>query len=244
MAGSPQGQDVRHDGPGHRDGGRRSPPCACSTPAVSRSAQPAGRRSPAAWPRSRASRPATGSSGTPAAPHDQVLIEGVAGKFDIGGFGDQPGGDGRRAADRHPLRGRRADDRADRQQHRRLRQPARSVTKTLNGVVGADPNAAPYTIDSFTGQRHGQRRRWSPACASANKQVVTYFADTNGNGTFGDAGDTAYYRLTLNQAGAGTYTFDVLVQPAAGRRSRSTSTTCRRARTCSASSATPATGWS
>ena len=51
------------------------------------------------------------------------------------------------------------------------------------------------------------------ACASANKQVVTYFANTNGNGTFGNAGDTPYYRLTLNQSGAGTYTFDVLFTP-------------------------------
>ena len=87
-----------------------------------------------------------------------------------------------------------------------------TVTKTLNGAVGADPNGAPYTIDSFTAsvtvngvELHG--------VLSANSQVVTYFADTSGDGTFGNAGDTAFYRLTLNQAGAGTYTFEVLASP-------------------------------
>jgi hypothetical protein len=48
---------------------------------------------------------------------------------------------------------------------------------------------------------------------SANQQVVTYFADTNNDTIFGNAGDTAFYRLTLNETGAGTYTFDVLVSP-------------------------------
>ncbi|MEJ1938424.1 hypothetical protein WDZ92_50160, partial [Nostoc sp. NIES-2111] len=45
---------------------------------------------------------------------------------------------------------------------------------------------------------------------------VTYYADTNGSTVFGDAGDTAYYRLSLNQTAnsdAGSYTFDVLVNP-------------------------------
>src|SRR6185436_18524395 len=46
--------------------------------------------------------------------------------------------------------------------------------------------------------------------------VVTYFADTSGNGIFGDAGDTAFYKLELSQtanSGAGSYTFTVLVNP-------------------------------
>jgi hypothetical protein len=87
-----------------------------------------------------------------------------------------------------------------------------TVTKTLNGAVGADPNASPYTIDSFTTTItvNGVEVR---GVISADKQVVTYYADTGGNGTFGDAGDTAYYRLTLGQTGAGTYKFDVLVNP-------------------------------
>jgi hypothetical protein len=87
-----------------------------------------------------------------------------------------------------------------------------TITKTLNGVVGADPNAAAYTIDTFTTTITVNGVRVD-GVLSANKQVVTYYADTGGNGTFGDAGDTAYYRLTLNQTGAGTYTFDVLVNP-------------------------------
>ena len=87
-----------------------------------------------------------------------------------------------------------------------------TVTKTLNGAVGADPNAAPYTIDSFTASVtvNGVEVR---GVLAADKQSVTYFADTGGNGTFGDAGDTPFYKLTLNQGGAGTYTFDVLVNP-------------------------------
>jgi len=87
-----------------------------------------------------------------------------------------------------------------------------TVTKTLNGVVGADPNGTPYTIDQFTG---GLMVNDVPlqGVISVNKQVVTYFADTNKDTIFGNAGDTAYYRLTLGEAGAGTYTFDVLVNP-------------------------------
>ena len=52
--------------------------------------------------------------------------------------------------------------------------------------------------------------------ASGNNTVVTYFADTNGNSTFGDAGDTAFYKLELSQtanSGAGSYTFTVLFDP-------------------------------
>ena len=87
-----------------------------------------------------------------------------------------------------------------------------SATKTLNGAVGADPNGAPYTVDSFTNSVtvNGVQLQ---GVASGNNTVVTYFADTGGNGIFGDAGDTAFYRLTLAQAGAGTYTFECLVDP-------------------------------
>jgi hypothetical protein len=87
-----------------------------------------------------------------------------------------------------------------------------TVTKTLNGAVGADPNSTPYTVDSFTSTLtvNGVTLK---GVLSANMQVVTYWADTNNNTTFGDTGDTAYYRLTLGEAGAGTYTFDVLVNP-------------------------------
>src|SRR5262249_18238719 len=90
-----------------------------------------------------------------------------------------------------------------------------SVTKTLNGAVGADPNAAPYTIDSFTPSITINGTLLT-GVASNNNTPITYFADTNGNGTFGDTGDTAFYRLDLSQtanAGAGAYTFTVLVDP-------------------------------
>jgi len=90
-----------------------------------------------------------------------------------------------------------------------------SATKTLNGVVGADPNAAPYVIDSFTTsitinltELHG--------VASNSNQTITYFADTNKDTIFGDAGDTAFYKLQLSEtanSGAGSYTFIVLVDP-------------------------------
>lgn len=90
-----------------------------------------------------------------------------------------------------------------------------SVTNSLEGVVGKDPNSSPYTITDFTGaitingvELHG--------IASNNDTTVTYWADTGNNGTFGDAGDTAYYKMELNQSansGAGSYTFTVLVDP-------------------------------
>jgi hypothetical protein len=87
-----------------------------------------------------------------------------------------------------------------------------TATKSLEGVVGADPNAAPYNIDSFTSsitingtELHG--------VASNNNQTITYYADTNGDTIFGDTGDTAFYQLSLNETGAGSYAFTVLVNP-------------------------------
>ena len=90
-----------------------------------------------------------------------------------------------------------------------------SATKTLNGVIGADPNGAPYTVDSFTTTLtvNGVEVQ---GVTSGNNTVVTYYADTSGNGIFGDTGDTAFYKLELNQtanSGAGAYTFTVLADP-------------------------------
>ena len=86
------------------------------------------------------------------------------------------------------------------------------VSNSLNGAVGQDPNATPYIVTNFDASLtingitlHG--------ILSANSQQVSYWADTGGNGTFGDAGDTEYYRLTLNESGAGSYLFKVLVNP-------------------------------
>jgi hypothetical protein len=45
---------------------------------------------------------------------------------------------------------------------------------------------------------------------------VTYYADTNKSGTFGDSGDIAFFSLSLDQddnSGAGSYTFTVLHDP-------------------------------
>jgi hypothetical protein len=90
-----------------------------------------------------------------------------------------------------------------------------NATKTLNGAVGADPNTAPYTIDSFSTDitTNGTALK---GVISADKQTVTYYADTNKSGTFGDSGDTAFYKLQLSEtanSGAGSYTFTVLVAP-------------------------------
>jgi hypothetical protein len=90
-----------------------------------------------------------------------------------------------------------------------------SATQSLHGVIGADPNAAPYAVTAFTNSLtingvvlHG--------VASNGNTTVTYYADTSGDTVFGNAGDTAYYQLDLSQsanANAGAYTFTVLVNP-------------------------------
>jgi hypothetical protein len=86
---------------------------------------------------------------------------------------------------------------------------------TLNGDVNNDPKSSPYTITDYTASLtvggvsvHG--------VLGPNAQSVKYWADTNGDTIFGNAGDTAYYELTLNQSansGAGSYTFTVLIDP-------------------------------
>jgi hypothetical protein len=88
-----------------------------------------------------------------------------------------------------------------------------SVTKTLSGDVNNDPKTGPYTLTNYTPSLvidgvtlHG--------VLAGDAKSVTYWADTNGDTVFGNAGDTAYYNLTLgDQAGAGNYTFTVLLDP-------------------------------
>ena len=87
-----------------------------------------------------------------------------------------------------------------------------SVTNSLGGDIGADVKTGPYTITAFTSSVslgafdvHG--------ILNGDATQVSYWADTGGNGIFGDAGDTEYYRLSLDQAGAGAYTFEVLTAP-------------------------------
>jgi len=88
-----------------------------------------------------------------------------------------------------------------------------SVNNSLDGVVGNDPNSSPYKITNYTAsitingvELHG--------ILTDGDTKVTYWADTSGNDTFGDAGDTAYYTMELgDQGGSGDYTFTVLVDP-------------------------------
>jgi hypothetical protein len=152
---------------------------------------------------------------TTSAPHDRVLIEDVAGKFDIGAFAINQAdaahvdvGSQLRFEDAGPSIGPIANSIVD-------FIAGASATKSLNGVVGTDPNGAPYTIDQFTASItvNGVLVK---GVASGNNTVVTYYADTNNDTIFGNTGDTAYYKLELNQtanSGAGSYTFTVLVTP-------------------------------
>ncbi|MFL6787478.1 MAG: DUF5801 repeats-in-toxin domain-containing protein [Sphingomicrobium sp.] len=88
-----------------------------------------------------------------------------------------------------------------------------SVNNPLNGLVGNDPKASPYTLTSYTTsltvggvEVHG--------VLAGDAKSVTYWADTNGDSTYGNTGDTAYYSLVLgDQSGAGDYTFTVLIDP-------------------------------
>ncbi|WP_324807503.1 DUF5801 repeats-in-toxin domain-containing protein [Sphingomonas sp. LY29] len=87
-----------------------------------------------------------------------------------------------------------------------------SVTKTLNGAVGSDVKTNPYTLTDYTESLTINGVDLEGVLAGDSRSV-TYWADTGGDDIFGNAGDTAYYRMTLDQAAAGTYTFDVLIDP-------------------------------
>lgn len=86
------------------------------------------------------------------------------------------------------------------------------VTNSLAGVVGNDPNSAPYTLTSYTANLtvNGVDLQAVPD----GDDTVGYWADTNGDTIFGNAGDTEYYRMVLgDQSGEGNYTFTVLIDP-------------------------------
>ena len=90
-----------------------------------------------------------------------------------------------------------------------------SDTKSLEGVVGEDPNSSPYTITDFTASLTTNGVLLN-GILSNNGTLVTYWADTDGDTVFGSGGDTAYYTMELDQddnSGAGSYTFTVLVNP-------------------------------
>ena len=88
-----------------------------------------------------------------------------------------------------------------------------SVDNPLDGDTGNDPNSSPYTLTSWTTDLtiNGVDLE---AVIAGDAKSVSYWADTNGDTIFGNAGDTEFYRLTLgDQTGAGDYTFEVLVAP-------------------------------
>lgn len=88
-----------------------------------------------------------------------------------------------------------------------------SDNNPLGGDVGNDPNTNPYTLTAFTPSIVVNGVTVT-GVAAADGKSVTYWANTNGNGTIGDAGDTAYYQLVLgDQGGPGDYTFTVLIDP-------------------------------
>jgi hypothetical protein len=153
---------------------------------------------------------------TTTAPHDRVLIEGVAGKFDIGAFSiDQAGsahndvGSQLRFEDDGPTIGPIDNSTVNFTN-------GATATKSLVGVVGTDQNSAPYTIvgTSAVGSFpdisiNGTTLR---PVLSNNNETLTYDA-AGKDGIFGTADDVPFYQLTLSETGAGSYTFTVLVSP-------------------------------
>jgi hypothetical protein len=89
-----------------------------------------------------------------------------------------------------------------------------SVTKTLNGVVGADDPAtfsitsSPASLTIFDGTSAEVTLLRD---ISSDATVVTYYKDADKSGTR-TAGDTDFFKLTLS---GGNYTFDVLQNPPA-----------------------------
>jgi hypothetical protein len=83
---------------------------------------------------------------------------------------------------------------------------------TLNGVLGADgPASAPYTIVGTYPDIAINNTALHPVLSNSN-EIITYSA-AGPDGNFGTADDVPFYRLTLDKAGAGSYTFKVLIDP-------------------------------
>jgi hypothetical protein len=172
--------------------------------------------------------------------HNQVSIENnsAAGKFDIGGFDIREGSsdtdslaghsfvedsgpkigdsDGVSAAIANAIVSYPGD--TDNSGHTDVS----SVTNTLGGLVGTDPNSSAYDLTSWTQSVsfNGITLTAVPnATGSDPVTAVGYWQDTNGTAgiqTSGANPDTEFYSLTLNQSansGAGSYTFTVLKDP-------------------------------
>lgn len=95
-----------------------------------------------------------------------------------------------------------------------------SVSYSLNGATGTDPNASPYSMVDWTGKDTSIFVNGLEIKGIANSNTdptqITYYADTDKSGTFGDGTDVAFFQLTLSQtdnSNAGSYTFTVLHDP-------------------------------
>ena len=159
--------------------------------------------------------------------HDQVSIvnSSPAGKFDIGGFDIREGSSDTDSLAGHafvedsgPAIGAIASSIVN------FEVNASSGAVTLNGSVGTDPNGAPYALTDWTGNTgdpaivvNGVTLTAVPNATGTDPvTAVGYWADTNGVAgiqTTGGTPDTEYYSLTLNESGAGSYTFNVLQAP-------------------------------
>lgn len=175
--------------------------------------------------------------------HDQVLIQNSspAGKFDIGGFDIKEGSsdrdplaghsyveddgpkignsDGTSAAIGNAIVSYPSD--TDGATAGTPHTDVSSVTKTLGGAVGTDANSSPYDLTSYPSTiTLNTGVTLTAVTNSVNGSPVTavsYWQDTNGQAgiqTSGTTPDTEFYRLTLNESGAGSYTFQVLRDPA------------------------------
>jgi hypothetical protein len=154
--------------------------------------------------------------------HDQVLVKASTGSgpFDIGLFGVLEGQETSASLAGHafveddgPSIGAIPDAIVD------FASGATTGAKSLNGATGIDPNSSPYALTAWTASTvvSGVTLTAVPnATGSTPVTAVSYWANTNGVAgiqTTGANPDTEFYRLTLDQTGAGSYTFTVLQDP-------------------------------
>ncbi len=136
--------------------------------------------------------------------HNQVLIEGVAGKFDVGSFGLTEGAeqttslvDRSFVEDDAPVI---SPDISDGQVDYVA---GDSDTHTLNGSVGTDTDGV-YAITAFTASFDLLDVHVIGTVNSDNTEVQ-YFEDKDGSGDF-NTGDILYYTMSLTPAGSYTFT--------------------------------------
>ena len=144
--------------------------------------------------------------------HNQVLIEGVAGKFDVGFFGLTEG----------------AVETASLADHAFVEDDGGTIgpvddgyvqyvageddTHSLNGDAGIDQDGT-YEITDFTAS-FTYLGITVIGTLNTDKTEVHYFEDKDGSNDF-SAGDVDYYTLALDPSGSGSYTFTVNNAPSA-----------------------------